>query len=109
MRAECRAHATAENPWLVLASCASQLGGGEPALTPHAGGYRDLLARLVEVLDDDPEAFPSLARDRVLVQQLDRLSEDELREAARRVLADLGTDLTTEAAPGATPRRAGAR
>jgi thioredoxin-like negative regulator of GroEL len=109
MRAECRALARAENPWLVLASCASQLGGGEPALTPHAGGYRDLLARLVEVLDDDPEEFPSLARDGVLVQQLDRLSEDELREAARRVLADLGTDLTTEAAPGATPPRAGAR
>ena len=117
MRAECRALARADNPWLVLASCAGQLGGGEPALTPHAGGYRDLLARLIEAIDDDPEAFPSLARDHVLVQQLDRLTEAELREAARRVLSDLGTDLAEDAddaedaagAGGVTPRRAGAR
>lgn len=92
LRAECTALARARNPWLVLASCASQLGGGEPTLTPHAGGYRELMSRLVEVLDDDPAAFPSLDRDHVLVQQLDRLSEAELREAARRVLADLGID-----------------
>jgi len=117
MRAECRALARADNPWLVLASCASQLGGSQPTLTPHAGGYRDLLARLIEAIDDDPEAFPSLARDHVLVQQLDRLTEAELREAARRVLSDLGTDLAEDAddaedaagAGGVTPRRAGAR
>jgi tetratricopeptide (TPR) repeat protein len=104
LRAECTALARAQNPWLVLASCASQLGGGEPTLTPHAGGYRELMARLVAVLDDDPAAFPSLDRDRVLVQQLDRLSEAELREAARRVLADVGID---EPEPAVTPLRAG--
>jgi hypothetical protein len=88
----------------VLASCASQLGGGEPTLTPHAGGYRELMARFVAVLDDDPAAFPSLRRDQVLVQQLDRLSETELREAARRVLDDLGIE---EPAEAVTPPRGG--
>ena len=106
LRAECTALARARNPWLVLASCASQLGGGEPTLTPHAGGYRELMARLVEVLDDDPSAFPSLDRDKVLVQQLDRLGEEELREAARRVLADLGIE---EPAASVTPPRDAAR
>jgi thioredoxin-like negative regulator of GroEL len=104
LRAECTALAHAQNPWLVLASCASQLGGGEPTLTPHAGGYRELMARFVAVLDDDPAAFPSLRRDHVLVQQLDRLSEAELREAARRVLDDLGIE---EPAEPVTPPRGG--
>jgi len=88
LRAQCRALSRARNPWLVLADCASQLVGDD-GLTPHGEGYRELLARLVEVLDEAPGDFRSLDRGGVLVQQLDRLTADELRRAARRLLEEL--------------------
>ena len=91
MRAQCIALARARNPYLVLGASVGQLGGGR-TITPHGGGYQELLTRLVEVLDDSPDDFPELDRSCVLVQQLDRLSPDEIRLAARRVLADLGIE-----------------
>jgi hypothetical protein len=91
MRAECVALARARNPHLVLGACVGQQAGSS-TLTPHGGGYQELLERLVEKLDDAPEDFPELDRTKVLVQQLDLLSADQIRLAARRVLSDLGID-----------------
>ena len=92
MRAECIALARAENPYFVLAGCVAQLGSGSATITPHGGGYSELIDRLVNELDDAPEDFPSLDRRCNLLQQLDRLSPAEIRTAAYRVLEDLGID-----------------
>jgi len=91
MRAAGVALARARNPRLVLASCVGHRAEGA-TLTPHGGGYKELLDRLVALIDDSPEEFPALDRGGVLLQQLDRLTPDEIRSAARRVLADLGID-----------------
>jgi hypothetical protein len=91
MRAECVALARARNPRLVLGACIGQATGGG-SLTPHGGGYVELLERLVVVVDESPQDFPALDRSRNLLQQLDLLSRDEIRLAATRVLSDLGID-----------------
>jgi tetratricopeptide (TPR) repeat protein len=91
MRAECIALARARNPYLVLAGCAGQFGGSG-GLTPHGGGYEELLRRLVGVIEDSPEFFPQLDRKRNLLQQLDRLTPRQIRVAAEGVLAELGLD-----------------
>jgi predicted Zn-dependent protease len=94
LRAQCAALAAARNPWLPLCDCAMALsGGGRDGLTPHGDGYRELLAGLVAVIDDSPEDFSELDFSRVLLQQLDRLSEAKVRLAARRLAADLDLDL----------------
>ncbi len=91
MRAECCALVRARNPYLVLAECTSQLSG-HTTLTPHGDGYRELLDRLVKEIDESLAAYPGLDPTRNLLQQLDRLTSDEVRELARRVLADLGIE-----------------
>ena len=89
MRAACTALARARNPRLVLSGCVGQLGGAR-TLTPHGGGYQELLERIVEHIEDAPGEFAGIDRECVIVQQLDRLSEAEIRELAGRVLVDLG-------------------
>ncbi len=88
MRAQCVALARAKNPYLVLADCTAQAAGGGK-LTPHGGGYQELLERFVALLEDAPHDFPTLDRRRNLLQQVDRLSPEEIRLAAHRLLADL--------------------
>lgn len=103
LRAQCAALATARNPWFVLADCAAALGGGD-GLTPHGEGYRELLARLVALVDAAPDDFPQLDRGAVLLQQLDRLTLPQLRLAARRLAVEL--DLEVADPPLSSPRAA---
>lgn len=88
LRAQVAALARAKNPFLVLSECAGQLAGRD-GLTPHADGYRELLARLVALIDAAPAAFPSIDRGKVILQQLDLLSRAELQRAAERLAAEL--------------------
>ncbi|MSR47939.1 MAG: tetratricopeptide repeat protein [Planctomycetes bacterium] len=96
MRAQCSALATARNPWFVLADCAASLRGDAGGLTPHGDGYRDLLARFVAVIDAAPADFEGVDRGAVLLQQLDLLSEAQLRLAARRLGVELDIELGVE-------------
>ncbi len=88
LRAQAAALARARNPFLVLSDCAGQLSGRD-GLTPHADGYRELLARLVTLIEEAPKEFPSIDREKVILQQLDRLTRGELHLAARRLLVEL--------------------
>jgi tetratricopeptide (TPR) repeat protein len=93
MRAEAVALARARDPHWVLAGCVSQAHGTEDSVTtPHGSGYRELLERLVAVLDGDPSLCEGLDRRCVLLQQLDRLAPDAIRAVARRLLAQLGIE-----------------
>jgi tetratricopeptide (TPR) repeat protein len=52
---------------------------------PHSEGYHRLLQAFVRVVHGDAKAFPSIDRRRNVLQQLDRLTDAEIREAARRL------------------------
>lgn len=79
---------TAREPRLALAALLSFLPEREGE-TAHAAGYHEvlhvLLARLAERLDE----FPALDPERNLVQQLDRLSSDDVRRLGRLVSEEL--------------------
>ena len=57
--------------------------------TAHAKGYVDVVRRMVEEIESDPEAFPTIRRDQNILQQMGQLSADEAQELGRRVLDDL--------------------
>ena len=44
------------------------------------------MRRAVRIVDENPEAFPSVDRRFNLVQQFDRLTEAEARDLGRRLL-----------------------
>lgn len=54
----------------------------------HAAGYRDGLDRLVRHVWSRPDLYPQIDRSRVVVAQLDRLGNEQLRQAARAVVDD---------------------
>ncbi len=54
--------------------------------TAHAAGYREVVSTAVELLRDDPKSFPSVSQDQNLLQQMDRLTDAEIRELGRRLL-----------------------
>lgn len=100
-RAQVGALADAASPLAVLASTAA-LSPDENAAPPHSIGYNALLEELVAVVDDAPDAFPTVDRRFALLGQLDRLGDDGLREAARRLQQrERDRDLT---APRSSPR-----
>ncbi len=57
--------------------------------TPHAGGYRGAVEVAINEILCDRGCFPSIDCSRNVVQQLDRLTDDEIRELGRRLLAHL--------------------
>ncbi len=54
--------------------------------TAHAAGYVRAVREAIRIVDEDPVAFPSLDRNYNLLQQMDRLTDDEIRELGHRLL-----------------------
>jgi hypothetical protein len=71
-----------------LAACCAALGGQGA----HATGYREIVAGIVEEIRANPARYPAIDQDRVIVQQLHRLSDEEVRGAARELARRWGTD-----------------
>ncbi len=54
--------------------------------TAHVRGYVEVVRAMVSLIASDPSAFPSIRRDRNILQQLDGLTPDEATELGRRLL-----------------------
>jgi len=83
-----------------LAVCCATLGEAGA----HASGYGEIVAGFVEEIARRPSEYPAIRADRVILQQLHRLSEEQARAIARRLAIDWGV---SAAAP--EPGRDGAR
>ena len=79
--AEAHALVHGVSPHLVLAEMVAALPR-TAEVGPHSRGYRRLLERFLAELDRRLDEFPSLRKDRTLLHQLHRLSEDEIRDVA---------------------------
>ena len=77
--AQLAAIAEGQHPRAALAICCASLGGHGV----HASGYREIVQAMVKEILDAPERYTGIDRDRVVVQQLHRLTDDEIRELAR--------------------------
>ncbi|MCU0723246.1 MAG: hypothetical protein MUC63_06480, partial [Planctomycetes bacterium] len=60
------------------------------AMLPHSRGYCRLLRRILAHVDDHPDLYPSVDRERNLCRQLHRLSADEIRGIARALAGEEG-------------------
>ena len=85
-RAQLAALAYAEDPDLALAEMMAALPVHSCVPDPHAGGYRDAIRELTREIDRNPSRYPAIDREYRIVPQLDRLTNDQIRGAARRVL-----------------------
>ncbi len=85
--AEVAALASSRYPRLALSLTVANALGSDRKNT-HATGYRRILAGMVERIDEDPERFPGFDPDVNVVQQLHRLTEEQIRELAVEVAAD---------------------
>ncbi len=74
----------AQSPHLALAELVRSLTPGEPR-GPHAQGYRNLLKRFLIRLDHRVSEFIQLEPDAVLLHQLHRLTEEQIRQVAREI------------------------
>jgi tetratricopeptide (TPR) repeat protein len=97
MRAQCGALARAQSPHWVLANCTGYLPVRGSGATPHADGYRELLQRMVSLIDRHPQRFHGIRRDRNLLQQLDRLEVEEIRWIAAKIAEQIDIELSREA------------
>lgn len=68
-------------PHLVLAEMIRALPRG-PDAGPHSRGYREILRAFIDELARRLDEFPALRRDRILLHQLHRLREEEIRALA---------------------------
>jgi hypothetical protein len=88
-RAQLVSLSSSADPRLPLVSVlrAAESGGGE--VTPHASAYRELLADLLETLDQEvetrPAQWPEIDPDHVLAHQLHRLGPESVRRLARKL------------------------
>ncbi|MFM8980423.1 MAG: hypothetical protein ACKOSS_08175, partial [Planctomycetia bacterium] len=85
-RAQLAALASSPVPYLVLAEMVDRLPAEERDGDPHSVGYREGLARLVAHVAARPDLYPQVDRSRLVLAQLDRLSPQQLKAAARAVL-----------------------
>jgi hypothetical protein len=92
-RAELVALAAAEDPRVVLVSILASVEAGGSA-TPHAAGYRELLADFVATLDRDlaarPQRWPTLDPERTLIHQVHTLGPEDVRRVALLLAARQG-------------------
>ena len=65
-------------PRAALATCCERIGGEDP----HSVGYGEIVSGMVRIIADDPVRFPSIDPSRVIVQQLHRLEEEQVRTLA---------------------------
>lgn len=84
-RAQAVALVGAKHPRLVLAEILRYAADREMS-PPHSIGYHDMLAALVKRIAAEPEKYPDIRQDGVIVQQLDRLSDEQLRALGKRLL-----------------------
>ncbi len=85
--AELTALAEGPSPLLSL----SQIVGFLPArdaAPPHSLGYFDVARRICAEIYDNPKRYPAIDRSRVILQQLDRLTPDELRALGRQLATE---------------------
>lgn len=86
-RAQLAAVIDAPDPALALAEMVQMLPVVDEQPEVHAAGYADGLARLVRVVWSRPDLYPQIDRERRVLPQLDRLSDEQLRRAARAAVA----------------------
>jgi len=79
---------SAEAPRLALAALLAFLPSKDGD-TPHVGGYCAAAQNAVDILIGDPASFPSIDPTANVLQQMDRLSDAEVRELARRLIPKL--------------------
>ncbi len=87
-RAQLVALRDAQSPTAVLASTAILLPDRDIA-PPHSTGYHELVKKLVDEVIAHPELYPEINRRYTVLPQLDRIGDDRLRRAARRLLDDM--------------------
>ncbi len=85
-RAQLASVIDAPDPDLALAEMVEMLPAEEHEPEAHAAGYRDGLALLVRHIWSRPDLYPEIDRSRRVLPQLDRLSNEQLRRAARAVV-----------------------
>ena len=68
-------------PRAALATCCAALSRGDP----HGVGYGAIVEALVEEIAASPDRYPAIDTSRVIVQQLHRLSDAEIRGLARGI------------------------
>jgi tetratricopeptide (TPR) repeat protein len=84
--AQLAAIAEGTSPRLALATCCSALSRGGA----HGVGYEAIVEAFVEEIDDHPERYPEIDAARVIVQQLHRLSDAQVRALARETMKRWG-------------------
>jgi tetratricopeptide (TPR) repeat protein len=85
-RAQLAAVAEAPDPDLALAEMILTQPVVEPQADPHAAGYRNGLTSILVHVWQHPERFPAIDRDRRILPQLDRLTNEQIRACARAAL-----------------------
>ena len=85
-RAQLAALAYAEDPDLALAEMMAALPVQARTPDAHAGGYQRAIRALAVEVYNHPARYPEIDRAYRVVPQLDRLSNEEIRQAARRIL-----------------------
>lgn len=83
-RAQVLSMSVAREPRLVLASLLAFLPARDGE-TPHAAAYREAAQTGVDLILEDPAAFPSVDLSFNVLQQMDALGDDEVRELGRRL------------------------
>lgn len=89
LRAQLVALCTSEDPRIPLADLCAAAESEASGPLPHAAAYRELLAALLELLDQrvqrDPSAWPGIDPERTLLHQLHHLRAEEVRALAREL------------------------
>ncbi len=85
-RAQLGSVVLSKDPDMALAEMLLPLPIVEREPEVHDGGYRDGVARMLRYIDGNPARFPQIDRRFRLVMQLDRLSNEQIREAAQAAL-----------------------
>ena len=80
--AQVTAIAEGPTPRAGLAVCCSMLGGSGP----HSLGYEEIVQGIVDEIAKHPARYPTIDTQRVIVQQLHRLSDRQVRAAARQLM-----------------------
>lgn len=72
-----------------LATCCAVIGGRGV----HATGYTEIVQGIVDRIAREPERYPEIDPKRVIVQQLHRLGEEQVRALARDLMDDWGVSV----------------
>jgi hypothetical protein len=81
--------ATAPQPRAALFTLVAT-GHRRDASPPHSRGYHEVLREMVEIIAERPDDFREIDPEANVLQQLDRLTEEQLRDLARILLARRG-------------------